>query len=374
MTRTNLRHPSVRRRRALLIRGIATGVVLALGATSHAAELDRSARDRAIDGVLQAVLDGYVYPETAEEMDAAVRARRDAGEYDEVTSGAVLAELLTEHLRDVCHDRHLRVRYSSQPIPERDPSGPTPADLEQRALENARSNHGFVRVERLPGNIGYVKLDGFFNATPAARATATAAMNFVAHCDALIFDLRENGGGDPEMVAWISSYLFGDDPVHLNSLYFRPADETTAFWTDPEVPGLKAPDADVFVLTSHYTFSAAEEFTYNLQCLERATIVGETTGGGAHPGGTQRVDDHFSIWLPTGRAINPITGTNWEGTGVAPDVESPADEALAQARIVVIERRMPDADAEERAELRDALRAAHRDLADIEIAKEEAEG
>jgi C-terminal processing protease CtpA/Prc len=159
-----------------------------------------------------------------------------------------------------------------------------------------------------------------------------AAMNFLANTDALIIDLRRNGGGDPAMVALISSYLFDAQPVHLNDLYFRPDDSTRQWWTLPYVPGKRyGAKKEVYVLTSKRTFSAAEEFTYNLKCLKRAKIVGETTGGGAHPGGGRRINEHFAIWVPSGRAINPITKTNWEGTGVTPDVDVPQDQSLKVA-------------------------------------------
>lgn len=157
--------------------------------------------------------------------------------------------------------------------------------------------------------------------------TAIAAMNFLSHVAAIIFDLRENGGGDPKMIALISTYLF-DKPTHLNDLYNRKQDSTTQSWTLPYVPGNRLPDAPAFVLTSTATFSGAEEFSYNLKNLKRAILVGETTGGGAHPVRGQRIDDHFTVQVPFERAINPISKTNWEGTGVVPDVAAKASEAL----------------------------------------------
>src|SRR5438045_8293655 len=155
-------------------------------------------------------------------------------------------------------------------------------------------------------------------------------MNYLAHVDAIIFDLRENSGGDPRMVEMVSSYLF-DKPTHLNDLYNRKEDFTTQYWTLPYVPGATLADKPVFVLTSKSTFSGAEEFAYNLKNLKRATIVGETTGGGAHPVEGHRIDDHFMIGVPFARAVNPISKTNWEGTGVEPDVQVKAAEALDKA-------------------------------------------
>ncbi len=148
--------------------------------------------------------------------------------------------------------------------------------------------------------------------------------------DAIIFDLRENGGGDPKMVAMISSYLF-DKPTHLNDLYNRKEDFTTQYWTLPYVPGNTLADKLAFVLTSKSTFSGAEEFTYNLKNMKRATVVGETTGGGANPAEGHWIDDHFMIGVPFARAVNPISKKNWEGTGVEPDVSVKASEALEKA-------------------------------------------
>ena len=212
--------------------------------------------------------------------------------------------------------------------------GPAPTDPAQRLLNappaSGGGNYGFEKLEFLPGNIGYLKLNGF-SSDPAARETATAAMNFLAGCDALIIDLRGNGGGNPSMIQYLSSYLF-DQPTHLNSLYFREGDRTEEFWTRTDVPGEKVgQDVPLYVLTSDYTFSGGEEFAYNIQTQKRGTLIGETTGGGANPGGAHPVGDRFMIFVPNGRAINPITNTNWEGVGVKPEIEMPAAEAYDKA-------------------------------------------
>jgi C-terminal processing protease CtpA/Prc len=210
-----------------------------------------------------------------------------------------------------------------------------PLDERQRA-DLLHENCGFEKAERLEGNIGYLKLN-FFGRPDLCAPTATAAMSFLAHVRALIVDLRDNGGGDPRMVAWISSYLF-DARTHLNDLYERKRDKRYEFWTRPDVPGARlGGKAPVFVLTSKRTFSGAEEFTYNLKNLKRATIVGETTGGGAHPTGPHKVEEHFFVGVPSGRPINPITKGDWEGTGVAPDVKAPADDALDVAKKLALE-------------------------------------
>jgi C-terminal processing protease CtpA/Prc len=194
-------------------------------------------------------------------------------------------------------------------------------------------NCGFEKLEILPGNVGYLKFNMFAN-PEICGATATTAMAFLQNVAALIVDMRDNGGGDPAMVAHVSTYLFADR-THLNDLWTRSTGETKEYWTLPELPGKRLAAQPVYVLTSSRTFSGGEEFTYNLKSLGRATIVGETTGGGAHPVRGERIDDRFTIAVPFARAINPITQTNWEGTGVAPDIAVPAADALEKAKELV---------------------------------------
>jgi hypothetical protein len=169
-------------------------------------------------------------------------------------------------------------------------------------------------------------------------------LNFLAYADAIIFDLRENGGGDPSMVQLISSYLF-KEPVHLNSLYFPKSDSIHQFWTQAYVEGPRLTEVDVYVLTSGHTFSGAEEFTYNLKNLGRATVIGETTGGGAHWFDYKIFKNlNVGITLPFGRAVNPITGTNWEGTGVTPHIEVPQEKAKDVAHLEALEKLLEKAD------------------------------
>ncbi|HEX4461207.1 MAG TPA: S41 family peptidase, partial [Polyangia bacterium] len=167
----------------------------------------------------------------------------------------------------------------------------------------------------------------FFGPPEVCGPTATSAFGFLAHVDAVIFDLRDNGGGDPSMVAFMASHLFAGR-TRLNDIYERKENKTTEQWTNPAVPGNKLVDKPVFVLTSKRTFSGAEDFSYALKNLKRATIIGETTGGGAHPTRPVRLDDHFLLGVPFARSVSTITKTDWEGTGVEPDVKVPADEAL----------------------------------------------
>jgi hypothetical protein len=321
------------------------------------APLDRATREQVIDGVLRRVGAEYVFPDVGRQIAAAVRARAKRGEYDRITSTAALARALTEHVREVNHDRHLRVEYVPDVVPPDHAADEAPdAASSARMAEFEREvNHGVDKVERLDGNVGYVELRGFFDPATAGP-TAAAAMTLLADTDALVIDLRRNGGGDPAMVAFVASYVF-DEAVHLNDLYWRPTESTGQFWTQAYVPGKRfGAKKPVYVLTSHETFSAAEELAYDLQAQKRATVVGETSGGGAHPGDFHRLADHFRMFVPCGRAINPRTHTNWEGTGVKPDVAVAADAALLTAHAMALDEEIKTASPARADELRQMSR------------------
>ncbi len=295
-------------------------VVAASAHDGQAQTLDAGARSEIVDALIAQLERTYVFPETAARMSADLRSRLGRGEYGAMTEASAFAARLTEDLQAISHDRHLRVRPAA---PGTGPAAGAPGE---------RPTSPFGRTERMDGDIAYIEIVTFGMPPGLVREAVRDVMDAAADARALIIDLRRNGGGNPGLVALISSYLFGSEPVHLNSLYWRPADTTEDFYTDPAVEGRKfGAEKPVYVLTSARTFSAAEEFTYNLQTRERATIVGETTGGGAHPGGTVRLPHDLSVFVPSGRAINPVTKTNWEGSGVVPDVQVAADDALEAA-------------------------------------------
>lgn len=324
--------------------------------------IDAAERGAVIAGIIGRLNDAYVFPDTAVTMERALRARQRRGEYDRITSAQAFADSLTSHLQAVSRDRHLRVRYSAEALPQRsDHDEPDPAQRAQARAFAQRVNFGFERVERLAGNVGYLEVRSFGFDVEDMKDVAAAAFTFLGNTDALIIDVRRNGGGSPFMVAQVSSYLFGPDTVHLNSLYWRPGNRTDDFYTHRDIPGTRyGAQKPVYVLTSRNTFSGAEEFAYNLQSLKRATIVGDTTGGGAHPGGMQRVTDHFGVWVPSGRAINPITRTNWERVGVRPDVAVASDQALRTAHLAALRGLRQQASDRERQQ------ALDRAIADLE--------
>jgi len=326
-----------------------------LGAEGVAAQpIDAATRQQVVDQLTRALEERYVFPDVARQVAAALRG--PARRWDAATDAAEFARVLTDELKALTRDKHLRVSHSETPVPDaRADDRPAQADIDRFRQRATAMNFGIERVERLPGNVGYLELRSFTSAEWAGEAIA-AAMTLLARTEALIVDLRRNGGGDPATVALLTSYLL-DRRTHLNDLYFRPTDRTTQFWSHDWVSGARyGGTKPVYVLTSARTFSAAEEFSYNLKNLKRATLVGETTGGGAHPGELRKVGAHFRAFVPTGRAINPITKTNWEGSGVEPDVKVDAADALrvAQLRALapLVERA---ADAAERRALRERI-------------------
>lgn len=316
--------------------------------------IDAATRSQVVENLVKELNDSYIFAETAKKMEFDLRARLKNKEYDQMTSARQFSRKLTEDLQAISKDKHLNIRFSPEKLPVRAvKTEPTAEEQEEYKNSLRRNNYGFVKVENMRGNIGYIDLRGFTDPELGAE-TVAATMNFVANTDALIFDLRNNGGGNPAMVALICSYLFGEKPVHLNDLYYRVGNKTEEFWTKPNVLGKKYGETkDVYVLTSNRTFSGAEEFANNLKVLKRATIVGETTGGGANPGDVVRLNDNYSAFVPTGRAINPITKTNWEGVGVEPDVKVDKESALKTAYLLALNKSLEKAKPEG---LKNALR------------------
>jgi hypothetical protein len=306
------------------------------GAAERATELDR------IAGLIDTK---YVYKDKAAAWAAELREMKSDPELLGVGDRSAWAAILTRRLS--VHDLHFHVTWSAttpQPARANTPAGARP---DRSALERmaARNNYGFETVERLDGNIGYMRLSSFAgfdralsgDKTPEARRTGEAALRLVANTDAVIFDLRRCGGGSPDMVDLLLSAYFGDQPVLLNRFYMREGDKTTDFTTLPDYAGPRRPDVPVYVLVSSDTASAAEEFAYDIQTRKRGLVVGDTTAGGANPGDRFDAGDGFEIFISTGAAINPITNTNWEGIGVKPDVEVSAAEALGKAHALALQ-------------------------------------
>jgi len=272
----------------------------------------------------------YVFPDMAEKLCAGLQKHLDDGDYDDITEDEFFAYALTTHMQEICHDEHLWVKWHLKSLPDEEALRSSKEWRESQQLKAKVNNYGFYKVERMAGNIGYVDIR-YFHRPSWGGDIAVAALNFLANMSAIIIDLRKCSGGYPGMISLISSYFLGTEPVHLSDIYWRDDDTTNHYWTLPYVPGQELDDKPLFLLTSKETFSAGEGFAYDLQARKRAIVIGEKTNGGAHPGASYRLDQHFEVFIPIGYLTHPITKQNWEGIGVTPDVQTASEEALMAA-------------------------------------------
>jgi hypothetical protein len=287
-------------------------------------KLDAAHRHRVIEAAVANLKQFYFDRKVAQKMADALLAHEKSGD-DRVSEGQDFADLLTRQMQAASHDLHLSIDYSRDRLPQHPPED-TAESLARYRKTMERENCMIRKVEMLPHSIGYLKLD-FFSDTSACESTATAAMGFLNHADAIIFDLRDNTGGFENMVSLIASYLF-DHPEYIYSPRETPSERS---WTRSPVPGNRLADKPVYVLTSASTWSGAEQFSYDLKMLRRARLVGETTRGGAHAGAFHRIDDHFGVGIPDVKPVNPFGEADWEGIGVEPDVRVKAGDALEVA-------------------------------------------
>lgn len=307
--------------------------------------LDARTRSKVIAAIDELLIDQYIFLDVAERMRDHLNTRLADGAYDQLEDPAAFCAVVRQNLHDISKDNHFFLEYN----PERAARIQAEAAGMQEEAERAKSefreqdrviNFGFRKLEILPGNVGYLDLQLF--ADPANGGdTAVAAMAFLANSDAVIIDLRDCPGGDPTMVQLLCSYFVkpGEDGrIHLNSFERRYNQSLEQFWTFSYVPGKTMYETDLYVLISNNTGSGAEEFSYDMKNLKRATLMGETTRGSAHPIDAKVLCENFVLHLPTGRPVNPVSGTNWERTGVAPDVKVDQDRALGAAYLAALEK------------------------------------
>ncbi|WP_198667463.1 S41 family peptidase [Glycomyces dulcitolivorans] len=270
----------------------------------------------------------YVFPEVAAELGARLAAAAAEGRYDGADQ-ARLAELVTPDLQSVNNDLHLRLKYSETELADTHDDEET--QLRQMGEWADLTCGGVANAQRLAGNVGLLKIAPLLFPPAVAGERVTAAMHLLAATDALILDLRECLGGDPDMVEWAYGFFTGAEPVQLTGMAHRDPADFKQSWSS-HVPGPKfGPDKPVWVLTSATTFSGGEALSFDLQERGRAVVVGERTRGGAHPRQGFKVDTHLEVTIPTARSVSPISGGNWEGTGVVPDVPATAADALPEA-------------------------------------------
>ncbi|HET8714999.1 MAG TPA: S41 family peptidase [Holophagaceae bacterium] len=346
--------------RTLILPALCATLCVGLSAQPAPAPLSAAQRRAVVASLAQALRARYIFPEVATRTADALEAKAAAGAYDGAKDTKDFAQALGKDLRDQAHDVHCRVVMAPDlKAAEDDEGAPTPQEVARTRQEMASFAFGILKVERLHGNVGYLDLRGF-GPTYAVAPAYDAAMTLLSGCKAIILDLRRNGGGEPESVAYLLSHFFPEGDVrHLNDLRYRAGDRTQQYWTSPVAVHFGGP---VYVLTSPRTFSGGEECAYDLQTQKRGILVGETTGGGANPGGLVPLGEGLAAFIPSGRAVNPITGTNWEHVGVKPDIAVPASDALKTAWAAIVKGEAAEAkDPEEKAYLTDLLGRIQRD-------------
>jgi C-terminal processing protease CtpA/Prc len=281
-------------------------------------EFSLSQKEFIIKNLGQQLLQHYVFLHVAEEMDAQLQKNVREGYYSSVDTIQDFCEIVTKDLYEICQDKHLKVIYQPEVTQHENSNTIQEKMFEVEKRRGKVDGYGFHKVERLPGNIGYIDMRKFYSIEIGAD-TVISAMNLVKNTDALILDLRKNGGGRVEMVAFFISY-FLEEPTHINSIYTRSDDTFLQTWTQKYVPGNRYVNKPIYILTSNFTFSGGEALAYSLQQLKLAKIIGEVTGGGANPVIFNQVTENIRFKIPNRRTIFPITNSNWEGTGVIPDV------------------------------------------------------
>ena len=295
------------------------------GGAAPSDTLAAAARHRLIVAVATNLREHYPDHALGEKVASSLLGYENNGGYDGVTNPSAFADLVTMQMKDLSDDTELALVYSARPWRDAG-AGFSPQSVAAYREAMLHQNCSFEKVQILPANVGYFKLNAFPD-TAVCAEQAKSAMAQLNHAKALIFDLRDNRGGYPEMTALVGSYLF-DHPEY----WYNPRDNTSAqSWTHSPVSGNLLADKAVYILTSAQTISGAEQFAYNLKMLKRATIVGETTAGQAHAGVFIRIDAHFGMGIRENVAINPFSAHDWDGTGVAPDVKTAAADALDTA-------------------------------------------
>lgn len=317
--------------------------------------LSSAARQEIVQNLALKLKANYVLPDVAERVAASVVKKHADGGYATATTAQAFSAALSKDLRELSDDKHFRALHDER---FRERSGdnelPDRAAMEARRDRTAKLGYGVEKVERLPGNVGYLELRGF-GPTEFVGPAYTAAMTLLSGTDALILDLRRNGGGDPASVAYLMSHFFAlGDERHLNDIYERSTNTTQQYWTLRSIA--QRYDKPVYVLTSARTFSGGEECAYDFQTQKRATLVGETTGGGANPVSPFSMGHGIVVAIPVARAINPITKTSWEHVGVKPDIAVPAAKAQQTAHAAILRDLLAsNKDEELRASLQRAL-------------------
>jgi hypothetical protein len=310
--------------------------------TNKAPVIDSQIRKQVAENIIRELQAKYVAPEKVKDIENALRVKLQSGGYDKIESPQQLAMALTQDLRVAGSDHHLFVAYDPALEKALLATPPTPSvklqelpPSAERLVEMRESNYNFRRLEILRGNIGYLDLRSFVDLN-YSKDTAAAAMNFLANTDAVIIDLRNNPGGFINLEIFLASYFYGAGPVELLSRYHRDGEVTVTDSTLRKIPGRRMPQTGLYILTSRNTGSAGEGFSFIMQQRKRAKIVGEKTSGAGYGNKEFPVGNGFVFYVSIFRQFDPRTGRGWQGVGVEPDINTPADKALTAAHLEAI--------------------------------------
>lgn len=299
--------------------------------------LSQAATKTLIDSLTNQIIKYYVIKDAAIKMNSYIKKRYREGHYNNIKDPHILAGALTSDILFINRDEHFHLEYN--PIMAEELLGnieDVPKMVADKLQQDREKNFGFKKVEILNGNIGYLELTGFSRLNAYSKATADAALKLLSNSRAIIIDLRYGVGGSPDMVNHIVSHFF-KTKTHISDIYIRSENVTLPYYTVPDSSYGPLTEIPIYILTSYKTFSAAEGLSYQLQCLKRATIIGETTRGGAHTVTYRPLSSGFVCDIPFGRATSPITKRNWEKIGVSPDIKVSADKSLEVAETKIFE-------------------------------------
>jgi tetratricopeptide (TPR) repeat protein len=288
--------------------------------------LSKEEKDAVVLKVIELIREHYIFPDSVEKIAKELNRRLGYGDYDAITDRHEFARRLKYDIAYVASDKHFHVNVLKPGEEKAEEKDFLLTYLDEKA-DSIAGNCGFKTARILYGNVGYLEISGGLPNDSMAYEPIVGAMNFLANADAIIIDLRKCNGGSASAVRYLCSFFF-NEPVELSRIVWPKRDYTSNYWTFARVAGRKMPETPLFILTGAATFSAAEQLCYDMQALKRATVIGEKTPGGANPVSTFKVNEYFSMNIPIGRAVNPLTGSNWDGTGVRPDFQAPAEDAL----------------------------------------------
>lgn len=289
--------------------------------------LTPAVKSAVIDAVAARLESTYIDTAAAPQIVKALRARQQARAYDAITNPAQFGETVTRDLQSVNGDLHLGLRFSKEP--------PLPPGRGVSAFGDPRLlNFGMGKAEILDGNVGYLEITAFTGGD--YRDAVVDALRFLSWTDAVILDVRRNGGGASDMSHFIFSHFLGSTPVPTIDVRTRASSEPSHRMSLADVPGPRRPEVPLFVLISQATGSAAEEFSFVLKNRGRATLVGRRTAGAGHMVAQVPVGHGFTVSVSITRVFDPQTGAEWEQVGVQPDLPVAPEQALLAAHAAAL--------------------------------------